>query len=345
MSTQPTDNTQSLLDVVIVNWNTGDCLRMCLHSLAAADAGLDLGPTVVVDNASSDGSADRLPANPKVVLIRNPTNVGFAAACNQGARVGSAPYLLFLNPDTVLLPDTLRSVLSFMEGAGGAGYGICGGLLLQPDGTLGISASRFPTLANVVTGTLGLDRAVRRWVAPRHLSVDELAVSRPVDQVIGAFFLVRRSLFDRLEGFDERYFLYYEEVDFCRRAASLGAPAYLLTEARLYHIGNVSAKKSGGRALFYSLRSRTLYAGRHWLLAETFSLVVFTLALELPARFLRATLRWDLNEAIAVVRTFVSYVFFLVQIGIRRSESDDAARAAHATAPASDLVETHQEHQ
>jgi N-acetylglucosaminyl-diphospho-decaprenol L-rhamnosyltransferase len=345
MNIGPTDDTQSLLDVVVVNWNTGDCLRMCLRSLAAADAGLGIGPTVVVDNASSDGSADRLPANPGVVLIRNPTNVGFAAACNQGARVGSAPYLLFLNPDTVLLPDTLRSVLSFMEGAGGAGYGICGGLLLEPDGTLGISASRFPTLANVVTGTLGLHRAVRRWVAPRHLPVDELAMSRPVDQVIGAFFLVRRSLFDRLQGFDERYFVYYEEVDFCRRAASLGAPAYLLTDAKLYHIGNVSANESGGRALFYSLRSRTLYARRYWSVAAALSLVVFTLTLELPARFLRATLRLDLNEAVAVTRTFVSYVSFLVQTGIRRSDSDVAARAGHTPAPAADLVETHQEHQ
>lgn len=117
MSIRSTDDGRNLLDVVIVNWNTGDCLRTCLRSLAAAGSGLRLGPTVVVDNASWDGSAAQLPASPEVVLMSNPTNVGFAAACNQGARVGSAPYLLFLNPDTVLLPDTLRSVLGFMEGA------------------------------------------------------------------------------------------------------------------------------------------------------------------------------------------------------------------------------------
>jgi N-acetylglucosaminyl-diphospho-decaprenol L-rhamnosyltransferase len=343
MSIGPTDEIQSLLDIVIVNWNTGDCLHTCLRSLAAAEAGLGHSPTVVVDNASSDGSADQLPATPEIVLIRNPINVGFAAACNQGARRGSAPYLLFLNPDTVLLPDTLRSVLSFMEGARGAGYGICGGLLLQPDGTPGISASRFPTLANIVTGTLGLDRAVRRWVAPRHMPVDELTKSRPVDQVIGAFFLVRRSLFERLEGFDEQYFVYYEEVDFCRRAASVGAPTYLLTDATLYHIGNVSAKESGGRALFYSLCSRTLYAARHWSVAELFSLVVFTVALELPARLIRATLRLDLSETFALVRTFISYASFLVQTGIQRSGGSEKALAGHTPSPAADLVETHQE--
>jgi len=343
MSIGPTDDAQCLLDVVIVNWNTGDCLNTCLRSLAAAEAGIGLSPTVVVDNASSDGSADQLPATPEVVLIRNSTNVGFAAACNQGARTGSAPYLLFLNPDTVLLPDTLRSVLSFMEGANGARYGICGGLLLRPDGSPGISASRFPTLANIVTGTLGMDRAVRRWVAPRHMPVDELTRSRPVDQVIGAFFLVRRSLFDRLEGFDEQYFVYYEEVDFCRRAAIVGVPTYLLTDAKLYHIGNVSAKESGGRALFYSLCSRTLYAGSHWSVTELLSLVVFTLALELPARFIRAALRLNLSETFAVIRTFISYVSFLVQTGIRRSGGGGAALAGHTASPAADLVETHQE--
>jgi N-acetylglucosaminyl-diphospho-decaprenol L-rhamnosyltransferase len=328
MSIRRTDDAQTLLDVVIVNWNTGDCLRTCLKSLAAAAAGLRLGPTVVVDNASRDGSATQLPSPPDVVLIENSTNVGFAAACNQGACVGSAPYLLFLNPDTVLLPDTLRLALTFMDSAVGAPYGICGGLVLHPDGRPGISASRFPTLANVMTETLGLQRIVRRWVAPRHLEANELTGSCPIDQVVGAFFLVRRSVFDRLEGLDERYFLYYEEVDFCRRAASLGISAYMLIEARLYHIGNVSAKQSGGRALFYSLRSRTLYAGRHWSAAETFILVVFTLTLEMPARFLRAALRLDLREAIALVRTVGSYLVFLGQAGMRRSlvRGDTAGR-------------------
>jgi N-acetylglucosaminyl-diphospho-decaprenol L-rhamnosyltransferase len=341
MSIRPAGDARNLLDVVIVNWNTGDCLRTCLRSLAAAGSGLRLGPTAVVDNASWDGSAAQLPASPEVVLISNPTNVGFAAACNQGARVGSAPYLLFLNPDTVLLPDTLRSVLGFMEGAEGASYGICGGLVLHPDGTPGISASRFPTLANVVTGTLRMERVVHRWVATRHLPAKELTRSRPVDQVIGAFFLVRRSLFDRLEGFDERFFLYYEEVDFCMRAASLGGPAYLLTEAKYYHIGNVSAKQSGGRALSHSLRSRTLYAGRHWSAAEVFSLVVFTLTLEIPARFLRATLRLDLAEMIAVVRAFVSYVAFLVETGMQRSRVRDAAAgASQSPAPAAEPAES-----
>jgi N-acetylglucosaminyl-diphospho-decaprenol L-rhamnosyltransferase len=344
MRLDPGDDAQGMLDIVIVNWNTGECLRDCLVSLAAAGAGLSLGSTVVVDNASRDGSADHLPASPGLILIRNSVNTGFAAACNQGARAGSAPYLLFLNPDTVLLPDTLRSALSFMGSEAGAPYGICGGLLLESDGSPGLSASRFPTLANVVTGTLGLQRIVRRWVAPRHLPAQELMTCRPVDQVIGAFFLVRRSLFDRLEGFDERYFLYYEEVDFCRRAAALGAPAYVLTDAKLVHVGNVSAKNSGGRALFYSLRSRTLYARRHWSTAAALILVAFTLGVETPARVLRAAFRRNLGEAIAAGRAGVSYAAFLVHPGTRRSALvGTALRTGHHMEPAVELAESHQE--
>jgi N-acetylglucosaminyl-diphospho-decaprenol L-rhamnosyltransferase len=333
MSTRGSDGAQTLLDVVVVNWNTGDCLRACLSSLAAAAAGLRLGPTVVVDNASQDGSATQLPGPPDVVLIENSTNVGFAAACNQGASVGSAPYLLFLNPDTMLLPDTLRTALTFMDSAVGAPYGICGGLVLQADGRPGISASRFPTLANEVTQTLGLQRIVRQW-APKHLEANELTASRPVDQVIGAFFLVRRSLFDRLGGFDERYFVYYEDVDFCWRAAALGKSAYMLIEAKLYHVGNVSAKQSRGRSLFYSLRSRTLYARGHWSAAEAFILVVFTLTLEMPARFLRAVLRLDLREAFATVCTVGSYLVFLGQASTAGSlVRGDAAGKPASPAP------------
>jgi GT2 family glycosyltransferase len=242
--------------------------------------------------------------------------------------------VLFLNPDTVLLPDTLQVAVAFMESADGAQYGICGGSVLQPDGTPGISASRFPTLANVVTGTFGLTRVARRWVAPRHLPAEELTSSRPVDQVIGAFFLVRRSLFDRLLGFDERYFLYYEEVDFCARAASSGAPAFLLSEAKLLHIGNVSAKRSGGRALFYSLRSRTLYAVRHWSTADAAILVAYTLILELPARLLRAMLRLDLREMIAVVGAWGSYLTFTWQAAIGRLVRAVSAASNRIPAPA-----------
>jgi N-acetylglucosaminyl-diphospho-decaprenol L-rhamnosyltransferase len=307
-----------ILDVVVVNWNAGDCLRACLDSLAQSATRVSLGHVVVVDNASTDGSAGSLPTSPPVTLVRNQENVGFAAASNQGARLGSGEYVLFLNPDTVLLTDTLQTALTFMEGPEGVRFGICGGSVLDVDGSLGISASRFPTLANVAAKTIGLDRVVPRLAPPRHLPPEALTRSCQVDQVIGAFFLVRRSLFDQLGGFDERYFLYYDEVDFSLRARTLGFDSYFLAEARLHHVGGVSARKSGGRALYHSLRSRTLYAFRHWPRPQACALVALTVAVELPARLARAVLHRSPAEITAVAWAFGSYLRFLARPGRRQ---------------------------
>jgi N-acetylglucosaminyl-diphospho-decaprenol L-rhamnosyltransferase len=311
------------VDVVVVNWNTGDCLRACLAALAGSTGPVRFGRVVVVDNASTDGSAD-LPdrfasaeaGGLPVALLRNPANRGFAAACNQGARLGSAPYLLLLNPDTIVQPDAVAAVVGFLESAAGGSVGICGGSVRRPDGTPGISASRFPTLGNVAAGMVGLDRLAPRLFPPRHIPPAELSGSGPVDQVIGAFFLVRRALWDQLCGLDERYFLYYEEVDFCLRARRLGWRAHLLADARLVHLANVSARRSGALALHHSLRSRTRYAARHWTRPRTAGLVALTVGVELPLRLARAAGRGG-PELRAVAAAAWSYLRFVLSPGGR----------------------------
>jgi N-acetylglucosaminyl-diphospho-decaprenol L-rhamnosyltransferase len=308
-----------VLDVVIVNWNTGGCLRACLASVAAATASVPLGRVVVVDNASTDGSADDLPASLPVTVVRNDDNRGFAAACNQGSRLGSARYVLFLNPDTVVDPEAPAAAVRFLDSSEGASFGICGGAVVRADGRPGISASRFPTLGNVATGVLGLDRVAPALAPPRHLPAGALTRSRPVDQVIGAFFLIRRSLLDRLGGFDERYFLYYEEVDLCLRARALGLGTHYLAEARLTHVGNVSARRSGGRALYHSLRSRTLYAFGHWPRSHGYALVALTVAVELPARLARAVLRGRAADIGDLGRAAGLYLRFLLTSRPRRT--------------------------
>jgi N-acetylglucosaminyl-diphospho-decaprenol L-rhamnosyltransferase len=307
----PADNE---VDVVVVNWNTGDCLRDCLAALAASSGPVRFGRVVVVDNASTDGSAD-LPLIPlPVTLVRNRSNRGFAAACNQGARLGSGGHVLLLNPDTVVRPDAVRAAVSFLNSPAGATVGICGGAVSGPDGSPGISASRFPSLGNVAAGILGLTRIAPRLAPVRHLPPAALGASAEVDQVIGAFFLVRRSLWDRLGGLDERYFIYYEEVDFCLRARRLGFRAYFLADAQLVHLANVSAKGSAGLALYHSLRSRTLYAFRHWTTPSALALVALTVAVELPVRLTRATVRGG-PEARAVRWAAAAYLAFLARPG------------------------------
>jgi N-acetylglucosaminyl-diphospho-decaprenol L-rhamnosyltransferase len=288
--------------IVIVNWNTGDYLRECLGSIAASDgAGVRIAQVTVVDNASCDGSANRLPASPlPLEVVRNDQNVGFAAACNQGAAGSAAEYLLFLNPDTRLFPDTLATVTRFMESDAAAGVGICGAQVVDAHGNPAISCARFPTLGVFLGKVTGLHRVMPGLLPGHHLTPDETRNSRVVDQVIGAFFFVRRELFTRLGGFDPRYFLYYEEVDFALRARRGGVRSYFLKEAMILHAENVSSDQVPAAQLYHSLRSRLLFTYRHWPRWQANATVVLTLSLELAARLVRAARRRSRSDLSAI---------------------------------------------
>ena len=294
------------IHIVIVNWNTGDYLRDCLESIAAAERGdVRLARVTVIDNASTDGSAVDLDdvALP-LEVVRNRSNTGFAAACNQGAAASEADYLLFLNPDTRLFPDTLGVVTDFMDGEQATHVGICGAQVLDPDGGPAISCGRFPTLRVLFGKMTGLDHVLPRLFPRHHLTPGETSHSGPVDQVIGAFFLVRRDLFARLGGFDTRYFIYYEEVDFSLRARRSGFGSYFLKEARVLHAATVSSGQVQDLRLYHSLRSRLLYARAHWRRWQANSLAILTLGVELPARLTRALLRRRRTELSATVSAY-----------------------------------------
>src|SRR5437773_121156 len=257
----------SSIDIVIVNWNAGPQLAQCLESIAAASrTGLHVQRIVVVDNASSDSSLPPADvAGLPVTVIRNKQNRGFARACNQGALGSMAANLLFLNPDTSLLTDSLAQPVDFMEREGNQRIGIVGVQLLDSDGRIARTCARFPTPGRFFSQMLGLDRALPS-LFPAHFMVEwDHRQSREVDQVMGAFFLIRRPLFEALGGFDERFFVYFEEVDLSLRARVLGWRTFYLSTAHAYHHGSEQVKKRMQPArLFYSLRSRILYAYKHF---------------------------------------------------------------------------------
>ena len=278
------------LHVVVVNWNTGPYLRRCLESVAQSRLdGVELPRVTVVDNDSSDGSADGLDgvALP-LELVRNRRNAGFGAACNRGAAGSSADHLLFLNPDTELRADTLAVVARFMDSPEAADVGICGARVLDESGAPAIACARFPTLRILAGKLTGLDRIAPRRFPSHHLAPAELERSRAVDQVIGAFFLVRQSLFERLGGFDPRYFMYYEEVDLSLRARREGYRSYFLHEATVVHAGNVSSSRVPAARLYHSQRSRLLYARAHWPRGHALALLALTFTLEPLGRLARA---------------------------------------------------------
>lgn len=280
------------LDIVIVNWNTGNALAVCLASIVQAASAIDLQRVVVVDNASTDDSLALAAAAPVTpTIIRNADNRGFAAACNQGAAGSAADYLLFLNPDTRLEPGTLSRTLAFMEAPAQRDVGICGIRLLDDDGRPSTSAARFPTPRVIAGEATGLSRLLPA-LFPRHLLTErDVTGTRDVDQVIGAYFLIRRPLFDRLGGFDERFFVYYEEVDLSLRAKHAGFRSVYFAEATASHTGGLSSDQVKAARLFYSLRGRLLYAWKHFSPAARWFIYGMTFGVEWPIRTLRARLQ------------------------------------------------------
>jgi hypothetical protein len=149
-----------------------------------------------------------------------------------------------------------------------------------------------------------LSLVLPRFFPSHHLTPAETRHSGIVDQVIGAFFLVRRELFIRLDGFDTSYFVYYEEVDFARRALQQGFRSYFLKEARILHAGNVSSDQVRDIRLYHSLRSRQVYALRHWPRWQASLLALLTLGIELSARLTMALLRRSRSDFSATVSAY-----------------------------------------
>ena len=256
----------ALVDIIIVNWNAGVLLRDCLQSIEEARReGYEFSRVVIVDNASTDGSLDGLAsAALPLQIVRNAENKGFAAACNQGAQGSHADYLLFLNPDTRLFADSLAKPLVFMETAQNQAVGICGIQLIDERGEVSRSCARFPTPGMFYSKIFGLDKFFPRLFQSHFMEEWGHGENSAVDHVIGAFFFVRRRLFEQLDGFDERFFVYLEDLDFSRRASLSGWGSYYLADAQAYHKGGGTSDQVKARRLFYSLRSCIIYAFKHF---------------------------------------------------------------------------------
>ena len=220
------------VSIVIVNWNAGAALDACLASVVA-DRG-SLRDVVLVDNASSDHSAARArAAHPDLRVIDAGTNLGFARGANRGATASGGEVLVFLNPDARVLPGAIAALADALVLA--PGVGIAGGGLVDERGRWQPAAARFAPLAHLLLDTTPGRLAARLRRAPH-----------PVDWVYGTFMAVRRDLFQQLGGFDERYFVYGEDLDLCHRAARVGARTLHMPAARAVHGRNVSAVQRFG---------------------------------------------------------------------------------------------------
>lgn len=295
------------LDIVIVNWNAGAMLRRTLTSIPpACDGSFALERVVVVDNASSDDSLDGLEALPlPLAILRNGVNRGFGAASNQGAAGSTADYVLFLNPDTCLRPDSLSTPLRFMTDPAHADVGIVGIQMRDEHGHISRSSARAPALWPYVAKAIGLDAILPGRVPTPALTDWDHAETRELAHVIGAFYLVRRGLFERLRGFDERFFVYLEDVDFSVRVRQAGWRIYYLADAYAEHKGGGTSEAVKAARIALSLHSRIQFGFKHFGAAKGLVLAFVTLVVEPIPRLARALGRGSATEAVDTCRAFV----------------------------------------
>ncbi len=259
------------LSVIIVSWNTRDLLDKCLQFLQYELSSI-AHELFVVDNASSDGSAEMVKQlHPPVHLIENHTNRGFAAANNQALDLASGNYILFLNPDTEVQPGAVTILLEFLKQHPKAG--VVAPQLLNTDGNIQRSCREFPTFASMFYELIGLSKLFPNQAQFRHYKMldwnhnDE----RQVDQPEGACLMTRKLVIDQIGSFDPDYFMLFEEVDWCYRVKKAGWEIWFTPQAKVIHHYGQSIKQVKAKMILSSHQGlyrfwKKHYCGNRWYL-------------------------------------------------------------------------------
>jgi GT2 family glycosyltransferase len=260
------------LSIVILNYNTRDHLRACLHALQAegstslAGGAIDC-EVVVVDNASSDGSADMVAADfPWVQLIRSPRNGGFAFGNNQALQSCRGRAVLILNPDTLMPHGGIAGLMDRLAAHPEAG--VIGPKLLRPDGSMHLACRRsFPTPTVAFYRISGLSRLFPK--SPRfgryNLTYVDPDLPIEVDSVCGACMLVRRTVIDRVGLLDERFFMYGEDLDWCLRTRLMGWTVRYEPGIVVHHQHGASSRKRALRTTYHFFRAMDLFYRKHYI--------------------------------------------------------------------------------
>jgi hypothetical protein len=243
------------LSIVIVNWNTGDLIRRCVESVYA---NLPAGETevLIVDSASTDGSTQAVQAQfPQAIYIYSSQNIGFGPANNLALRQAAGDFILLLNPDTLVHPGAIESLLRFLEQ--NPGVGAAASKLLNPDGSLQYSCSPEPSLRGEFLRLFHLGGVRPDGYYPME-TWDEKA-PRAVDVILGACMFLRKPVLDQVGLFDEQFFMYNEETDLCRRIRQAGWKIYWAPQAQVTHYGGQSTRQMAAEMFVQLYRAKITY--------------------------------------------------------------------------------------
>ena len=222
------------LSIVIVNWNTKELVLDCINSIIESKTKVKY-EIIVVDNGSTEGSVEALRKIKEIKLIENKENLGFAKANNQGIKIAEGKYILLLNSDTKVKRGSIDKLYKFAKEKAGAG--VVGSRLLNPDGSIQASCFRFPTIISAIN---------EYWLGQRGLTakyIPDNSTPTQVDVVVGASFLITPQAIKKVGLLDERFFFFFEDLDYCRRVYKEGLKVYYLPESEVVHYHGSSNRK------------------------------------------------------------------------------------------------------
>ena len=286
------------LSCIIVSYNNSTPLRNCLESIYHTLREISF-EVIIVDNSQNDsGMLSLKESYPQVQLIQNSQNVGFAKANNQAVRSAKGETLLFLNPDTILTDQAIEKMVAFLKS--NADVGALGPKVLNEDGSLQYSCRRFPTL---MTGFFNRYSLLSKWFPDNPYTVNYLMKdfshdeNREVDWLSGCCLMVPRAVFEKVNGFDEQYFLFNEDIDLCRTISQSGYKVMYFPSAEITHHVNTSNSKVPVAIIIKRHQGMKHYYGKHYeknplakiivnfaITLRCFSQLAFNLFKETPTR-------------------------------------------------------------
>ena len=251
------------LSIIIVSWNVKADIFRCLDSIKENRPREEF-EIIVVDNASTDGSVDTIKSDfPDVKIIANNENVGFSAANNQAIRIAKGQYIFLLNPDTIIYPKSLDTLIIFLNEH--PDVGACGPKFLGSDGQAHFSVGYIPTFRALLYGrtflrSLGIFRRSQKKLTARNFNFEK---TTDVDQLSGAALMIRSSVLEEIGLMDESFFMYYEDVDLCLRIRKAGFRIVYVPDSVIMHIGGRSSDQISSRRKIMLYRSLFIYFRKH----------------------------------------------------------------------------------
>jgi N-acetylglucosaminyl-diphospho-decaprenol L-rhamnosyltransferase len=304
------------LSIVIVNWNVRELLRRCLLSVDKALPPDLATEVVVVDNASSDGSAEMVRREfPAVRLVASDENLGYARGNNRGAAETSGSYLLILNPDTEVVGDALATLVHYLDAH--PPVGAAGPQLHYADGTLQSSRRRFPTPATAFCESTLLhqwfpnNRAAQRY----HLADRPADAPQAVDWLVGAALMIRREAWQQVGPLDESYFMYFEELDWCRRSRAAGWEIHYVPTAQVIHYEGKSSEQVLAARTIRFQRSKVRYFCKYYGAGWALVIRLFLLA-TYAFQLAEESLKWLVGHRRALRRERVAAYWQVLRSGL-----------------------------